>query len=114
MIKKEKVARTMQMSMMEAGRDETLAEENKMKGDGTLEVHEEGNNVPSPQAPAEENEKEGDGPIEAHKGGDNVQSPQADQREVINKVPGAAVVEEPSEGTQEDPQSPGRGLPRGL
>ena len=77
----------MQMSMAKAGRDE---------------------------APVEENKKEGDGPIEAHKGGNNVPSPHADQGEVLDVDPSAGVVEEPSEATQDDPQSSGWVLPKGL
>ena len=68
MTEEEEVAYAMQMSMAEAGRGGALAEENKKEGEGPLEAHKEGNNVPRPQAASEEDEKEGDGPIEAHKG----------------------------------------------
>ena len=66
------------------------------------------------KAPAEKNKKEGDSPREAHEGGNNVPGPQSDQGEVPNVDPDAGVVEEPSEGTQEYPPSPGGVLPKDL
>ena len=62
----------------------------------------------------EEEEKEGDGHLEAHMEGNNMPSPPVDRGKVLHEGPGKGVVEELMKGKQEDPQDPGKIHPDDL